>query len=227
MVSSFWMATNHGYLSCSLGPGTLLLIPCSGDKKCGHEPGQVGSICSALDHGLAEQLKHARAGIRDRAHIDETTLMPGYRRYAGELYTSGSKSIEMAVSTGRRVLIVSGGYGLLAVDEAIGMYDMRFAIRDWPRGLLESCLLDYARGASIRSAIAIMGRTTDYAKLIRKVDWKGAGITATIISPVSQGGGAMVKVPRAQGQAVEALIAGGLAEDWRSSDGLAITFERM
>jgi len=72
-----------------------------------------------------------------------------------------------------------------------------------------------------------MGRTTDYAKLIRKVDWKGAGITATIISPVSQGGGAMVKVPRAQGQAVEALIAGGLAEDWRSSDGLAITFERM
>jgi len=80
MLSSFWMATNDGYLSCSPGPGTLLLIPCSGHKKRGGGPVEVGSICSALDHGLAEKLETARAAIRDSARIDGTKLMPAYRR---------------------------------------------------------------------------------------------------------------------------------------------------
>ena len=43
---------------------------------------------------------------------------------------------------------------------------------------------------------------------------------AKLVSPVSVGGGAMVKVPRAQGQAVASLITVGLNQTWRSSDSL-------
>lgn len=86
-------------------------------------------------------------------------------------------------------------------------------------------MLDYARRESIRSVISLMSATTDYAKLIRRVNWKGTGLKATLASPAADGGGAMVKVPRAQGEAIEALIEGGIDEDWRSSDSLKIEFE--
>jgi hypothetical protein len=88
------------------------------------------------------------------------------------------------------------------------MYEKRFALSDWPGGLLGECMLDYARHEGIRSIIAVMSNTTDYAKLIRRVNWRTAGMEAILASPVARGSGsgAMVKVPRAQGQALAALI---------------------
>jgi hypothetical protein len=152
--------------------------------------------------------------------------MPAYLRYDGQLYKHGSRAIGRAVAAGQRVLIVSGAYGLLLADEPIGVYEKRFALSDWPVGLLQDCALDYARNEGIRSIIAVMSSTTDYAKLIRRVNWRRAGLEATLALPEVHGGGAMVKVPRAQGQAVAALIDRGLDQDWRSSDSLSLKMER-
>lgn len=206
---------------------TLLLIPCSGAKQRGSKPSSSLSILSAIDPTRAAALANARAVLREKALVDEKTLMPAYLRYSGQLYEHGSTSIGGAVAAGQRVLIVSGGYGLLLADEPIGMYKKRFALSDWPGGLLESCILDYARHEGIRSVIAVMSSTTDYAKLIRRVDWRRAGLEAALVSPVAHGGGAMVRVPRAQGQAVAALINTGLEQAWRSSDSLSLEIESL
>jgi hypothetical protein len=168
-------------------------------------------------------LSDARVALRSKARVVERTLMPAYLRYSGELYRHGSASIGRAVAAGQRVLIISGGYGLLLADEPISIYDRRFALSDWPAGLLERCILDYARRVGIQIVIAVMSRTTDYAKLVRRVGWRGSGLTARLLSPVAQGGGAMVKVPRAQGQAVAVLIDRGLPKAWRSSDSLSLS----
>lgn len=206
---------------------TLLLIPCSGAKQRGSKLSNALSILSVLDPARATALTNARAALREKALVDEKTLMPAYLRYSGQLYEHGSTSIGGAVAAGQRVLIVSGGYGLLLADEPIGMYEKRFALSDWPGCLLEGCILDYARHEGIRSVIAVMSSTTDYAKLIRRVNWRRAGLAAALVSPVAHGGGAMVKVPRAQGQAVAALINTGLDQAWRSSDSLSLTTESL
>jgi hypothetical protein len=159
--------------------------------------------------------------------VDEKTLMPAYLRYSGQLYEQGSASIGRAVVAGQRVLIVSGGYGLLLADESIGTYNKRFVLSDWPKGLLEGCILNHARHEGIQSVIAVMSSTTDYAKLVRRVEWRRSGLEATLVSPIAHGGGAMVKVPKAQGQAVAALITTGLDGAWRSSDGLTLKAESL
>jgi len=201
---------------------TLLLIPCSGCKQRGSKPSNAISILSALDPALAAALANARTVLREKALVDEKTLMPAYLRYSGQLYKHGSTSIGEALAAGQRVIIVSGGYGLLLANEPIGVYEQRFALSDWPGSLLEECILDYACHEGIRSVIAVMSSTTDYARLIRRIDWRRAGLTARLVSPVAHGGGAMVKVPRAQGQAVAALINTGLDSAWRSSDSLSL-----
>lgn len=210
-----------------LSNDTLLVLPCSGKKQPGSKHGNVISILSELNPAHAARLATARAALRARGHVDEKTLLPAYLRYAGQLYEHGSKSIGAAVAAGQRVLIVSGGYGLLRADESIGMYKKRFVLSDWPRGLLEECLLDYAHHVGIRSVIAVMSSTTDYAKLIRRVNWRGDGLAATLVSPVAHGGGAMVKVPRAQGQAVTTLISTGLSQTWQSSDSLSLAIGNL
>jgi hypothetical protein len=217
----------HTSLLLQLFKDTLLLIPCSGAKQRGSKPSNAVSILSALDPARAAALANARAALREKALVDEKTLMPAYLRYSGQLYEHGSTSIGGAVAAGQRVLIVSGGYGLLLADEPIGMYEKRFALSDWPGSLLEGCILDYARHEGIRSVIAVMSSTTDYAKLIRRVNWRRAGLEATIVSPVAHGGGALAKVPRAQGQAIAALINTGLDQAWRSSDSLSLETESL
>ena len=206
---------------------TLLLIPCSKHKQPGHKPSNAISILATLDPARAAALANARAALRQKAQLDEKTLMPAYVRYDGQLYRQGSTSIGKAVAAGQRVLIVSGCYGLLLADEPIGMYEKSFVLSDWPGGLLEECILDYARHTGIRSIVAVMASTTAYAKFVQRVNWRKAGLEATLASPVAHGGGASGKVPRAQGQAVAALITRGLDQDWRSSDSLSLKTESL
>ncbi len=200
----------------------LLVIPCSGAKREGSMPGHGPSILSEVDSANRVRLSKARAELRMKAHVDETTLMSAYRRYAGHLYQYASESIGAALAEQRHVVVVSGGYGLLLADEPIGMYERRFVLSDWPNGVLEECLLNYACRSGIRFVMAVMSSTTNYAKLIKRVSWSSAGLAATLVSPVSDGGGAMVKVPRAEGQAVSQLIEAGLKKAWHSSDGLGL-----
>jgi len=154
--------------------------------------------------------------------------MPAYQRYSGRLYENGSSAIGRAVGRGFPVVIVSGGYGLVLAHENIGDYDKEFVRSNWPNGLLETCLLQHARILGTRTVIAVMARTSAYAKLIRNVGWQRAGIKAKIVAPVCPPlSGAQGKVPRAQGEVIANLVGEGLNNGWRSSDGLPLEIESL
>jgi hypothetical protein len=120
-------------LPLQLFDDTLLLIPCSGDKERGSRPSRGLSILSKLTPARAAALANARAALRERALVDEGTLMPAYLRYSGQFYSHASTAVGRALAAGQRVVIVSGGYGLLLGDEPIGMYEKPFTLSDWPR----------------------------------------------------------------------------------------------
>jgi len=73
---------------------------------------------------------------------------------------------------------------------------------------------------------AFVSQTTDYCRLVARTRWQGAGITDTAIVAPEATRGAMVKAPRAQGEAIAAFLAGGLNDDWQSSDGLRLHLSR-
>jgi hypothetical protein len=76
-----------------------------------------------------------------------------------------------------RVVIVSGGYGLVLAGEPIGWYDMRFVCSRWPHRLMESALEAFTRNLGLTAVRAFASGTTDYGKLLRHVRWEKAGIT--------------------------------------------------
>ena len=118
--------------------------------------------------------------------------------------------------------IISGGYGIIKACEPIGTYSTRLRLADWSRGLLEEVLVTYATRHRLKSVRAFVSQTTDYCRLVTRVRWEGANITdATIVAPEATRG-AMVKAPRAQGEAITAFLAGELNDNWRSSDGLRL-----
>jgi len=75
----------------------------------------------------------------------------------------------------------TGGYGLLLPTEPIGTYRRRLSLGDWPRGLLEDCLLALASELKVREVTAFCSASMDYAKLMRRTTWSTAGIPAQLI----------------------------------------------
>lgn len=155
--------------------------------------------------------------------------MPAYRRYIGHLYQQCAADIEIALAARQQIAIVSGAYGLLLPDEGIGSYKMRMTLSEWkPKGLLQDCILDYALREGIRSVIAVMSHSTDYAKLVRRIKWAANGIEAVLLTPNPGPGPPREECPRAEGQAISALLNGGLdTMMWRSSDSLSLSCERL
>jgi hypothetical protein len=124
------------------------------------------------------------------------------------------------------VVVISGGYGLALAGELIGFYDRRFQLTDWPRALLEDCLASIAEHLGVDQVLASCARSTDYAHLVRRVPWP-VGVEALLVSPEMGGrGGAQVLVPRASGEAINAVLENALAVDWTSSDGIELRTER-
>lgn len=163
------------------------------------------------------------------AQLDERRLMPAWRRYDGSLHKAAQRVLSQ-ISQGAQashLVIVSGGYGLLLANEPIGTYDARFKARDWPRGLLEEALVEYARSLRVQKVRAIASYTTDYARLIREAQWEKAGVSdAWLFTPESVRA-ALRFAPRAQSEALDALVSGRLYPDWRSSDGLRLRAVRL
>lgn len=208
---------------------TLLVIPCSKSKATtGYDPGDGGGILRHLPNQLAERLAAARVANRERARIDERTLLPAWRRYTGSLYEAASETIGGAVGVSTHILILSGGYGVVRADEAIGWYEAVFDPARWPRGLIEECLVQYAKRHELTSLVALAGATTTYAGVIRRTRWQEAGMkTARLITPDTVGGGSMRKVPQAIGEALRALLGAGLWQAWSSSDGTSLNSEPL
>lgn len=72
---------------------------------------------------------------------------------------------------------------------------------------------------------AFVSQSTDYCRLVARTRWQEVGINdAVILAPIAVRG-AMVKAPRAEGEALGVFLSGRLTHDWRSSDGLWLQFQ--
>ena len=209
--------------------GTLVVIPCSGRKAQGDAPRTAGrSIVDLLPPHLAERLSDSRASMAVPSQLDESTVLPAVHRYIGTLYDSVGSRLDDAIAGGVPFAIISGGYGLVLPTERIGMYSRRFTVRDWPRGLLEECLVALANGLAVESVIGFCARSTSYAELLRRVRWQAHGVEATLATPdIGARGGAQVLVPRASGEALRAFLDGQLTSRWMNSDGTVVQLERL
>ena len=169
---------------------------------------------------LSQRLADARLQIRARAHIDETSLIPAWQRYNGSLYQASRDAIETALDAGLHMTIVSGGYGLVLAAEPIGCYEAVFKTSWWPGGVLEEALIGYLRQHKLRALCAIASASTGYARLLRRANWHLAGLDSAVLLTPEETTGAMVKSPRAQGEALSRLLRGEIDLNWTSSDGL-------
>jgi hypothetical protein len=70
---------------------------------------------------------------------------------------------------------------------------------------------------------AFLAATTTYRRFVQKVQWGQADVKdAILLAPAEVGGGAMVKTPRALGEAVRTALDNQLHTGWTSSDGILL-----
>lgn len=198
----------------------LVVISCSSAKRAGGTARTGTSVLDFLPNDLADELSGCRRRNQKAARVDESTLLPAFERYDGSLYTAGRSGITRLTDQGARVLIVSGGYGLVLANESIGMYEQIFRPAMWPNRLVERCLAALAQESGVRTVIGVVSASTGYATVFRRTQWPGQLEHVIFASPESTTG-AMVKTPRAQGEWLTAIAQkGDLPQAWSSSDGL-------
>ena len=117
----------------------LLIISCSAAKVRGGQRALPGPR-----EEWPETLRKARVQVLAGADLDVSGDLPASRRYDGGFYRSARPALAEAAAAGR-VVIISGGYGVARAQEPIGWYDKVLRLADWPRGLLESALIEQAR----------------------------------------------------------------------------------
>jgi hypothetical protein len=113
------------------------------------------SILDLLGPVLGDRLARARREVAAKAGLDETGLLPAWRRYVGTLYQAANERLATAIAAGVPVLIISGGYGLALAEECIGRYERRFSLADWPAGLLEECLVTAADALHVKRVVVL------------------------------------------------------------------------
>lgn len=227
MMRSETTAPENASINLANFHSTLLLIPCSGRKNPGGAPGGCPPITDSLPVALTRRLMDARINVLTKAGLDDRLLMPAWQRYAGTLYTYAARSLVIAVNAGLHVLIISGGYGVIRACEMIGNYSTRLTLSSWPAGLLEDVLCTYAARHRLQRVRAFVSQSTDYYRVVARAHWHDAGVTDAVAITPEATRGAMVKTPRAQGEAMAAFLAGTLTPAWRSSDGLSIETHQL
>ena len=206
---------------------TVLVLPCSGKKtnfartRDGNwdGDGDGASVLNCLPQPLAEELRARRTENAIAAKVDESTLLPAIERYVGHLYVAARPAFNRLSRSGTAVLIVSGGYGIVLARERIGTYDLAYRESLWSKELIGRCLAKYAESVRAKTVVGLLSETTQYAKTFRRAPWTGRRVF--LITPERKAHGAMVKAPRAQGEALAAIIHGRhLPPNWESRDGL-------
>jgi hypothetical protein len=153
----------------------LFIIPCSASKR---QRGRPGAPVTA-EASLAEARQNVLAD--PDSHTDESLVMPAWQRYDGHLYRAAAPVLPELVAA-KRLLILSGGYGLLEGGDVIGHYNRIMRARDWPRDLLERLLADRAADSGL-DIVAVASYTTDYVKVLRRTPWNlSRGRTAHLVT---------------------------------------------
>lgn len=201
----------------------LILIPCSGSKaRGGRADLSDPSVAALLDPVSRRALLEARDRLREAAKVDESLLMPAWQRYTGALYAA-SQAMQQAVESDSPPVILSGGYGLVLATEPIGWYERRFSLKDWPAGLLADCLDQIVGRTKASAVVSFCSTSTGYGDFVRRYRSRASVPVREVTANMGGRGGAMVLVPRASGEALDAYLRGELADGWQSSDGLRIT----
>jgi hypothetical protein len=142
---------------------------------------------------------------RPDSNTDESLVLPAWQRYTGRLYVAG-RAVIPDLATSHRLVIISGGYGVLDGQDLIGHYDRNMKSRDWPPGLLERILADRAAQSGV-DVVAFLGASTDYAKVLQRTRWRlPKGVAAHLVTITgARGSGA---ISNSLGQALRAFVAG-------------------
>jgi len=205
----------------------MFVVSCSGAKKTGGDAPTGASVVDRLPALLASELVNRRSLNAPRVLLDESTLRPAMERYDGHMYRAGGPAIGSLLSQGSDVVILSGGYGLVLPEDAIGMYNCEFRPAMWPDRVVERCLSSLAKSTGVKEVVGVLSMTTGYAKVFRRANWPASVESVYLLSPEPVGG-AMVKAPRAQGEALATISSTGeLPSDWESSDGLRMMGSRL
>ncbi|HVY91016.1 MAG TPA: peroxide stress protein YaaA [Hyphomonadaceae bacterium] len=229
-VKAISTRANPAISLASASPDTLIILPCSGRKADGSESSDDGgTLLAELPDILASRLSAARRAVAGIAHLDESTLMPAWHRYNGTLYQTARLALELSRDTCllQHILILSGAYGIVRAVDPIGTYDLAMEENRWPPGLLQEVIETYARRLNIHHVLAVVSETTGYARILRKVAWRRAGVSDALLLTPEASTGAMVKAPRAIGEALVTMMAGGFDPSWRSSDGLQMFAQQL
>jgi len=120
------------------------------------------------------------------------------------------EAIKSAISRGMHVLVESGGYGLIRIEESIKNYEAEIN-RTAPvwRRVLPRVLADYVSKNNIDQVFVAGSKS--YASVLSRPDWWGPAECRWFISSVSRGNGnAYEIVPRNLGNAVRNLIESNL-----------------
>lgn len=178
----------------------LLVATCSRSKAHGGQPPAMD------DQGKQsrQELAAARARVLANAETDLSLVMPARHRYTGLFYRHARLALDNAAAAGRLV-IISGGYGVVRADELIGWYDKRLSLADWPPGLLETTLIDEARRIDAPNVIVFAPAATEYSDLARVTPWSNAGVTAYLVTVADPRGSVTLTTLRGMGQAFSAF----------------------
>ena len=208
---------------------TLFVLPCSGSKRRGgrRTAARGTSVLRSLPRGLAAELRTRRSENALRAKLDESALLPAAERYIGTLYQAAGDALDVLAGSGADLLIISGGYGVVRPSEPIGWYDQEFRNAMWPNGVVARCLAAYADATGATAVIGVLSATTQYARVFRSVRWPDRVDHVLHVWPEPTAG-AMVKAPRAQGEALKVFSRNQpLLPDWTSSNGLGMQITRL
>ena len=208
---------------------TLFVLPCSGSKRRGGRrvAARSTSVLRSLPRGLAAELRTCRSENAPRAKLDESAFLPAAERYTVILYKAAGDALDVLAGSGAGLLIISGGYGVVRPAEPIGWYDQQFRNTMWPNGVVARCLAAYADATGATAVVALLSATTQYARVFRSTRWPDR-VEHVLHAWPDSAAGAMVKAPRAQGEALKTFSRDQLLHPgWTSSDGLVIQITRL
>jgi hypothetical protein len=182
-------------------------------------------IPDELPAQLRAELISARRRAAELAKLDDSYLLPAWRRYTGACYQT--KAVEKAVDLGAHVLVISGGYGIVLVTDPIGWYCRTLHLGDWRGRLLERCIKVYAKLHRFQVAIAFLARSGNYAKVVCR--WAGDGVdSAYLVSPDTTIMRPSRKdVARGYGEALAAYLRGTLTVGWSSEGGIQMRIKKL
>ena len=198
----------------------LIIWPCCAEKN-GIEPTICGgkNIEQFLDDTYIKELHEGRI---KNLMVKGSKNLPALDFYTGNLYKvpNFKDTIRTAVQSGIHCLILSAGYGLIRADEPINSYDrtMNAAKASWTKdNLLPNVFSNYLTRNKI-SKVYITASCSTYAPALfidPKINPRPrfqipASCDVFLYIPMAIGKGALVKVPKMQGEAVHDLIKNGM-----------------